>query len=213
MVSIEINFQCVLGEDLDENLHEGFGVYPSNLPEMHSLYHLAVDVQAVVDGQPLDALVLTSIYSRVPLPDAMETKDDTHYDKMCKPKLIEKSTKGYEIKRRCGLPCDCSIWGPTHKPKKTVQAGESNQSNDSDETMIDQTEDSSQTEQNSPEESALLEERSEDTESLGKSIASRPSWQDHEMEQTSGSRSQRQSMHEELNTMLLTYKYVSKTNY
>ncbi|KAH0009212.1 hypothetical protein KCU78_g10848, partial [Aureobasidium melanogenum] len=45
-------------QDLDENLHATFGEFSSNLPKLHSLYHLAVDVQAIVGGQPLNALVL-----------------------------------------------------------------------------------------------------------------------------------------------------------
>lgn len=149
----ETNFECFKGNDLEENLYEGFGEFPSNLPEMHALYHLAVDVQAVVGGWPLSALVLTSTYS----PNDAEKKDDAHFDKGCKPKLIEKSTKGYKVKRRCGLRCDCSIWGPVHKPKKTEQAGKSDQANDADETMINQAEGSSpsQTEQNRVRESAL----------------------------------------------------------
>lgn len=55
----------------------------------------------------------------------------------------------------------------------------------------------------------------EPAESLGKSPPSLllPSRKDHQSKQTSDSQSQRHSTHEELNTMLLTYKYVSKTNY
>ncbi|KAG9529929.1 hypothetical protein KCU93_g2958, partial [Aureobasidium melanogenum] len=224
--------------DLDENLYATFGEFPSNLPELHSLYHLAVDVQAVVNGPPLPALVLTSTYSRVALPNGMEERDDADYDKTCKPKLIEMITKGYEIKRRCGLACDCAIWGPIQKPRNKKVDG-SEQSKDADEHKDDQTKSSNQTEHSSLDESTLLVEQkaehqihrldenqtqhmdgqlqdpsdTESADSLGKSTASQPSWKDHELEQTSGSQSQRQSMHEELNTMLLTYKYVSKTNY
>ncbi|KAG9550975.1 hypothetical protein KCU71_g14566, partial [Aureobasidium melanogenum] len=224
--------------DLDENLYATFGEFPSNLPELHSLYHLAVDVQAVVNGPPLPALVLTSTYSRVALPNGMEERDDADYDKTCKPKLIEMITKGYEIKRRCGLACDCAIWGPIQKPRNKKVDG-SEQSEDADEHKDDQTKSSNQTEHSSLDESTLLVEQkaehqihrldedqtqhmdgqlqdpsdTESADSLGKSTASQPSWKDHELEQTSGSQSQRQSMHEELNTMLLTYKYVSKTNY
>ncbi|KAG9519350.1 hypothetical protein KCV07_g4919, partial [Aureobasidium melanogenum] len=224
--------------DLDENLYATFGEFPSNLPELHSLYHLAVDVQAVVNGPPLPALVLTSTYSRVALPNGMEERDDADYDKTCKPKLIEMITKGYEIKRRCGLACDCAIWGPIQKPRNKKVDG-SEQSKDADERKDDQTKSSNQTEHSSLDESTLLVEQkaehqihrldenqtqhmdgqlqdpsdTESADSLGKSTASQPSWKNHELEQTSGSQLQRQSMHEELNTMLLTYKYVSKTNY
>ncbi|KAH0367984.1 hypothetical protein KCU65_g4319, partial [Aureobasidium melanogenum] len=232
------NFQCFLGADLDENLYAAFGEFPANLPELHSLYHLAVDVQAVVNGPPLPALVLTHIYSRVPLPNDMELRDDAEYDKTCKPSLIDLITKGYEIKRRCGLSCDCAIWGPISKPREKRVVGPG-QSGDEVEHNEDQTQTSDQTEHSSPGESTLLVEQeaehqthhldehqsqhvngylqdlfdTEPAESLGKSTPSLPSRKDHEMNQTSDSQSQRHSMHEELNTMLLTYKYVSKTNY
>ncbi|KAG9893949.1 hypothetical protein KCU78_g14288, partial [Aureobasidium melanogenum] len=123
-----------------------------------------LDVQAVVGGQPLNSLVLTSTYSTVSLPEGLDNKDDAAYDKSNKPKLIEKSTKGYEVKRRCGLPCNCSIWGPIRKPKetkKTEQADKSDQSNGADETMIDQTEFSRQAVARL-EESAPLAEHVED---------------------------------------------------
>ncbi|CAD0084870.1 unnamed protein product, partial [Aureobasidium vineae] len=210
---------------LDENLHEGFGIFPSNLPEMHSLYHLAVDVQAVVGGQPLNPLVLTSTYSRIKLPDDLQGRDDADYDKLCAPKLIEGSTDGYKIQRKCGLTCDCSNWGPTYKRKRTNEAEESNQSDEADKPSNNQAEAPSHARQERLEEPTLPEEYAEDepqirgledTEHagpLGKSTASRPLWTDHEVKHTSGLRSQRQSMHEELNTMLLTYKYVSNTDY
>lgn len=234
------NFQCFLGADLDENLNAAFGQFPANLPELHSLHHLAVDVQAVVHGPPLAALVLSSIYSRVSLPNDMEQREDAEYDKLCKPSLIEWITKGYEIKRRCGLSCDCAIWGPIYKPRKKKAVG-SGQYEDADEHMNDQAQASSQTENNSLEESDLpIKQEAEhqtqhqdehqtqshhldgqpqdlmDTESvefLGKSTPSLPSRNDYEMKQTSDSQSQRHFMHEDLNTMLLTYKHVSKTNY
>ncbi|KAI4718525.1 hypothetical protein E4T48_05217 [Aureobasidium sp. EXF-10727] len=208
--------------DLDENLHEGFGVFPSNLPEMHSLYHLAVDVQAVVGGQPLNALVLTSTYSRITLPPELQ-RDESYFDGQCVPKLSEKpNTAEYKIERICALSCNCSIWVPTRKPKQS-DADESDQSDEADNPSNNQAEAPSQAGQEGPEESTLPREYAEDepqiqgledTEQaglLGKSTASSPSWTDHRVEQTSGLQSQRQSMHEELNTMLLTYKHFFET--
>lgn len=123
-----------LGQDLDENLYPAFGVFPANLPEMQSLYHLAVDVQAVVGGEPLRALVLTGTYSRVILPPVYWGRDDTNYDKTSKPRLIESKTDEYEITHRCGLPCDCSIW---NKRKKAKRANHSDHSEDADEPKSD----------------------------------------------------------------------------
>lgn len=111
------------GQDLDENLHAGFGVFPSNLPEMRSLYYLAIDVQTVVGGQPLSALVQTSTYSISLLPEIIG-RDDAYYDISSKPRLTEVNNDGYEIKRSCGLPYRCSIWAKTRKRKQVGEEAE-----------------------------------------------------------------------------------------
>jgi len=111
------------GQDLDENLYAGFGVFPSNLPEMRSLYYLAIDVQTVVGGQPLSALVQTSTYSTSPLPEIIG-RDDAYYDISSKPRLTEVNNDGYVIKRSCGLPCRCSIWAKTRKRKQVGEEAE-----------------------------------------------------------------------------------------
>ncbi|KAK6001054.1 hypothetical protein QM012_003137 [Aureobasidium pullulans] len=191
-------------QDLDENLHQGFGRFPSNLPEMHSLYHLAVDVQSVVNGPPLDALVLTDTYSRFILPPGLE-RDDSYFDGICVPKLSkEPDTNKYKTEGKCGCPCDSTIWGPTYKRKQANGTDEADDPDDPDDPdNADKPVDKEQSQGPS---------HSKCAESLGKSKTSR-SWEHHEMERTSGLRSQRHSMHEELNPMLLTYKYVSKTKY
>ncbi|KAG9578594.1 hypothetical protein KCU77_g11541, partial [Aureobasidium melanogenum] len=153
------------------------------------------------------------------LPEEFEERDDADYDKLCTPKLTERSNDGYEIKGRCGMPCDCTFWGPTYKRKRTKEADQVGQSDNPDEPSDDQAGASGQAKRNKPENYALLEKHAEVEQQVGyaespsKLTASRPLWKDYEMEQTSGSQSQRQPMHEELNTMLLTYKYVSKANY
>jgi hypothetical protein len=83
---------------VDENLHPGFEVFPSNLPELRSLYFLARDVQTVVGGQPLRILMLSSTYSRYPLSERFQ-KDNADYDKYPKPRLIERNTDGYQCFR------------------------------------------------------------------------------------------------------------------
>jgi len=104
------------GQDLDENLYAGFGRFPSNLPEMESLYYLAVDVQTVVGGEPLSPLKIKKTYSKSPLPSTIEGKDDAHYDKRNKPRLT-RSIDGYECTRTCGMTCDCNIWVKIRKRK------------------------------------------------------------------------------------------------
>ncbi|THX79262.1 hypothetical protein D6D04_05278 [Aureobasidium pullulans] len=112
----ENNFaDWVTGEDLEEGLHPGFEEMYSNLPELHSLYHLAVDVQAVVGGQALSALILKESLSENPLPEEFGKKTDEDYDEGCNPSKIAKTIADQEIKRKCGLSCGCSIWGPRKK--------------------------------------------------------------------------------------------------
>jgi len=120
---------------LDENLYASFGAFPSNLPEMRSLYHLAVDVQTVVGGQPLGTLVRISTYSRSPLPETLQG-DDEYYDITSKPRLIEISTEGYEIKRSCGLSCHCSIWAKVRKRKRIEEVGDEEGNEDDNEELI-----------------------------------------------------------------------------
>jgi hypothetical protein len=134
---LKLTSNAFLGQDLDENLNLAFGVFPSNLPEMQSLYHLAVDVQAVVGGQPLSALVLTSTYSRVPLPAMYQGQDDAAYDEKSKPRLIKSNNDKYKIGHRCGLLCDCSIWVSTKKRKKVTEANVPYEPEDTDESEND----------------------------------------------------------------------------
>jgi hypothetical protein len=108
---------------------------------MQSLYHLAIDVQTVVGGQPLSALVLTDTYSRVPHPATLDGHDDAYYDKQTKPKLTKSKNHDYKITQRCGLLCDCSIW---NKRKKDKEPDASSQSQDADESENDRVEASSQ---------------------------------------------------------------------
>jgi hypothetical protein len=137
VISMLVLTSDALGQDLDENLNAAFGVFPSNLPEMQSLYHLAVDVRAVVGGQPLSALVLTSTYSRVPLPATYKGRDDAAYDKKSKPRLIKFNNDKYKIGHRCGLLCDCSIWVSKKKRKKVTEANVPYEPEDTDESEDD----------------------------------------------------------------------------
>lgn len=117
------------GHDLDQNLYAGFGTFPANLPEMESLYYLAIDVQTVVGGQPLRPLTPKSTYSELQLPGKLEGKDDTHYDKVNKPRLT-RSIDGYECTRTCNLPCNCNIW--TKIPTRRQAGDEEDDDNGSD---------------------------------------------------------------------------------
>lgn len=89
---------------------------------MQSLYYLATDVQTVVGGQLLNTLVLTSTYSRYPLSSDFQ-RDDTYFDDQFKPKLV-RITIDYERERRCGLPCDCTIWVKNSKRKRFEESDE-----------------------------------------------------------------------------------------
>lgn len=118
-----------VGQDLDENLYAGFGTFPSNLPEMESLYHLAIDVQSVVGGPPLSPWISNCNYSRSPLPGKLVGKDDAHYDEVNKPRLT-RSIDGYECTRTFNLPCDCNIW--TKIPSRRQAEDDEGDDNDSD---------------------------------------------------------------------------------
>jgi hypothetical protein len=194
------------GQDLDENLYTGFGVFPSNLPEMQSLYFLAIDVQTAVGGQPLSALVLIRTYSRSPLPDNLEGRDDADYEESYKPRLIRCSTSGYACKRRCDSPCDCSIWEKIRKLKQVeeVKDDEDNEDDVDDEEANELRQSggavlltndgharvSTSTECNSLEESDFLKMHAEDER-----------------------RAQNSPCAQEHSTMLLTYKCPSGTTY
>ncbi|KAG9681402.1 hypothetical protein KCU95_g13085, partial [Aureobasidium melanogenum] len=199
-------------QDLDENLHATFGECPANLPELHSLYHLAVDVRVVVGGQPLNALVLTSTYTKMSLPEDFKD-NDAAYDKLCTPKLTEGSNDGYEIKGKCSDPCRCSRWGPTYKRKRAKEAVQLEQSDNADEPLNDQAEASSQTKRSKFESSAFWEEHEEHAE-VEHQIHHLDEHQSHHLSgylQDLFETEPAESL--ELNTMLLTYKYVGKTNY
>ncbi|KAI5198450.1 hypothetical protein E4T39_06732 [Aureobasidium subglaciale] len=102
--------------DLDEGLYDEFERLPSNLPELHSLYHLAVDVQSVVGGQPLSPLVQVRTYTRNPQSQQHMQRDDAEYEKTRRPTLTY-NADGYEIEKKCGLACNCNIWVKTSKRK------------------------------------------------------------------------------------------------
>jgi hypothetical protein len=155
---------------------------------MQSLYHLAVDVQAVVGGQPLHALVLTSTYSRVTLPASYGGRDDADYDTILKPRLVESKNNEFEITHRCGLPCDCSIW---NKRKKDKEAGGSSRPENADESENDRVEASIQG-----------QIRNEGQIEDGGQIQSGGQIQD-----TDDTEHAERSVHGKLTTTLLTYKY------
>ncbi|KAI5246773.1 hypothetical protein E4T42_06188 [Aureobasidium subglaciale] len=111
--------------ELDEGLHDGFETIPSNLPELHSLYHLATDVQFVVGGQPLNALALFSTYTQDPQAQQHMARADADYDRASVPSFTL-SSLGWEIQQKCGLICDCNIWKKTKK-RKTDHAPETDQ--------------------------------------------------------------------------------------
>ncbi|KEQ85518.1 hypothetical protein M438DRAFT_364598 [Aureobasidium pullulans EXF-150] len=117
--------------DFDEGLHAGFEVLPSNLPELHSLYHLAADVQSVVGGQPLNPLVLVRTFAQNPRSQALMLRNDADYEALCTPTLTS-SSEGYEIKQRCGLTCDCYIWGKIRKRKHAPIGGTVDQEDNDD---------------------------------------------------------------------------------
>jgi hypothetical protein len=150
---------------------------------MQSLYYLATDVQTVVGGQPLNTLVLTSTYSRYPLPAEFQ-RDDAYFDnqKNSEPKLVEPSNIGHERERKCGLPCDCSIWKGTKK-RKWVEEDEEGEEDEEDE-KIEAIEEANESQPN-----ALVIHVEDERQIRDSPYA------------------------EELNTSLLSYKSVSMTTY
>jgi hypothetical protein len=144
--------------------------------------------------------VLTSTYSRVPHPAVLDGQDDAYYDKQSKPKLTESKNHDYEITKRCGLICDCSIW---NKRKKDKEADESSQSEDGDESEIDHAEASIQGQIQDGGQTQDGEETRD-----GEQTQDEGQIQDSDNTEHAG-----RSMHEKLSTVLLTYKHTSEHIY
>jgi hypothetical protein len=137
LLSLQRLTHCVTDEDLDENLHDDFEVLPANLPELHSLYHLAVDVQAVVGGTPIKPLVLVDTYTQDAESQRLMSRDDKSYDQ-ANPPLLTESEDGYESRGLCGLACRCKIWGKiTTNKRKVSSSGEDNDDHGSEDNRHD----------------------------------------------------------------------------
>lgn len=58
-------------------------------------------------------------------------RNDADYEALCTPTLTS-SSEGYEIKQRCGLTCDCYIWGKIRKRKHAPIGGTVDQEDNDD---------------------------------------------------------------------------------